>query len=200
MGLGPGHEYIIKGIELMKKTLLVTLCASVLLSTFAPTVATAKQEEGQWAELPVAALEEGRALTEDLSLVNENQAKYVFLSIGDGMGNIPVSAAEYYLGPDNGNEGYGQAQAQPLNFSQFPVIGLQNPPDADHYVPDSVATATAFGNGVKIYSNVIGLTPGFTEQTESVAEKAKNEGKAVGILSTVTLNHATPAAFYAGLG
>ncbi len=182
----------------MKKSLLVTLCASVLLSVTTPLV-SAKQEEGQWSELPTVALEEGRALTEDLSLINENQAKYVFLFIGDGMGNIPVSAAEYYLGPDNGNEGNGQAEAQPLNFSQFPVIGLQNPTDADHYVPDSAATATAFGNGVKIDSNVIGLTPGFTEQTESVAEKAKNDGKSVGILSTVTLNHATPAAFYSNV-
>lgn len=183
----------------MKKSLLVSLCASVLLSVVAPSAVSAKQEEGQWAELPVVTLEEGRALTEDLSLVNENQAKYVFLFIGDGMGNIPVSAAEYYLGPDNGNEGNGTAQAQPLNFSQFPVIGLQNPTDADHYVPDSAATATAFGNGVKIDSNVIGLTPGFTEQTESVAEKAQGAGKGIGILSTVTLNHATPAAFYSNV-
>ncbi|MGO4938211.1 alkaline phosphatase [Fundicoccus sp. Sow4_H7] len=183
----------------MKKSLLLTLCASALLSVVTPTVALAVQEEGQWAELPVATLEEGRPLTEDLSLVNENQAKYVFLFIGDGMGNIPVSAAEYYLGPDNGNAGNGTAQAQPLNFSQFPVIGLQNPTDADHYVPDSAATATAFGNGVKIDSNVIGLTPGFTEQTESVAEKAQTAGKSVGILSTVTLNHATPAAFYSNV-
>ncbi|MGO4942944.1 alkaline phosphatase [Ruoffia tabacinasalis] len=183
----------------MKKSLLVSLCASVLLSVVSPTFVSARQEEGQFADLPVVTLEEGRALTEDLSLVNENQAKYVFLFIGDGMGNIPVSAAEYYLGPDNGNEGNGVAQAQPLNFSQFPVIGLQNPTDADHYVPDSAATATSFGNGVKIDSNVIGLTPGFTEQTESVAEKAKAEGKSIGILSTVTLNHATPAAFYSNV-
>ena len=183
----------------MKKSLLLSMCASVLLSVVSPVVASAKQEEGQFAELPVVTLEEGRALTEDLSLVSENQAKYVFLFIGDGMGNIPVSAAEYYLGPDNGNAGNGVAQAQPLNFSQFPVIGLQNPTDADHYVPDSAATATAFGNGVKINSNVIGLTPGFTEQTESIAEKAKESGKSVGILSTVTLNHATPAAFYSNV-
>ena len=183
----------------MKKSLLLSMCASVLLSVVSPVVASAKQEEGQFAELPVVTLEEGRALTEDLSLVSENQAKYVFLFIGDGMGNIPVSAAEYYLGPDNGNTGNGVAQAQPLNFSQFPVIGLQNPTDADHYVPDSAATATAFGNGVKINSNVIGLTPGFTEQTESIAEKAKESGKSVGILSTVTLNHATPAAFYSNV-
>ena len=183
----------------MKKTLLLSLCASVFLSVASPVLASAKQEEGQFAELPVVTLEEGRALTEDLSLVNENQAKYVFLFIGDGMGNIPVSAAEYYLGPDNGAEGSGVAQAQPLNFSQFPVIGLQNPTDADHYVPDSAATATAFGNGVKINSNVIGLTPDFTAQTESIAEKAKEDGKAVGILSTVTLNHATPAAFYSNV-
>lgn len=88
----------------MKKSLLVSLCASVLLSVVSPTFVSARQEEGQFADLPVVTLEEGRALTEDLSLVNENQAKYVFLFIGDGMGNIPVSAAEYYLGPDNGNE------------------------------------------------------------------------------------------------
>lgn len=183
----------------MKKSILMTLSTALVLSALSPVAALAKQEEGQFSELPVVALEEGRALTEDLSLISENQAKYVFLFIGDGMGNIPVSAAEYFLGPDNGDEGKGQAQAQPLNFSQFPVIGLQNPTDADHYVPDSAATATAFGNGVKIDSNVIGLTPGYTEQTESVAEKAKNDGKAVGILSTVTLNHATPAAFYANV-
>ena len=183
----------------MKKSILMTLSTALVLSALSPVAALAKQEEGQFSELPVVALEEGRALTEDLSLISENQAKYVFLFIGDGMGNIPVSAAEYFLGPDNGDEGKGQAQAQPLNFSQFPVIGLQNPTDADHYVPDSAATATAFGNGVKIDSNVIGLTPGYTEQTESVAEKAKNDGKAVGILSTVTLNHATPSAFYANV-
>lgn len=183
----------------MKKTVLLSLCASVLLSVAAPAVVSARQEEGQWADLPVVTLEEGRALTEDLSLVNENQAKYVFLFIGDGMGNIPVTAAEYYLGPDNGNEGNGVAQPQPLNFAQFPVIGLQSPTDADHYVQDSAATATAFGNGVKIDSNVIGLTPGFTHQTESIAEKAKADGKAVGIISTVTLNHATPAAFYSNV-
>ena len=171
----------------MKKTILKTLSTALVLSTLSPVAVLAKQEEGQFSELPVVALEEGRALTEDLSLISESQAKYVFLFIGDGMGNIPVSAAEYFLGPDNGNEGKGRAQAQPLNFSQFPVIGLQNPTDADHYVPDSAATATAFGNGVKIDSNVIGLTPGYTEQTESIAEKAKEQGMAIGILSTVTL-------------
>lgn len=184
---------------IVKKSILLSLSASMLLSTVSPSLAFAKQEEGPFSELPVATLEEGRALTEDLTLVNENQAKYVFLFIGDGMGNIPVSAAEYYLGPDNGNEGKGQAEAQPLNFSQFPVLGLQNPTDADHYVPDSAATATAFGNGVKIDSNVIGLLPGFTEQTESIAEKAQSAGKSVGIISTVTLNHATPAAFYSNV-
>ncbi|AXY24596.1 alkaline phosphatase [Suicoccus acidiformans] len=183
----------------MKKSILMTLATSLMLTSVAPSVAFAKQEEGQHADKPVVELQEGRALTEDLSLINENEAKYVFLFIGDGMGNIPVSAAEYYLGPDNGNEGFGTAEAQPLNFSQFPVIGLQNPTDADHYVPDSAATATAFGNGVKVDSNVIGLTLGYTEQTESIAEKAKADGKSVGILSTVTLNHATPAAFYANV-
>lgn len=183
----------------MKKAFVLSLCASVLMSVASPVLASAKQEEGQWAELPVATLQEGRALTEDLTLISENQAKYVFLFIGDGMGNIPVTAAEYYLGTDNGNDGKGTAKPQPLNFAQFPVVGLQDPTDADHYVPDSAGTATAFGNGVKIDSNVLGLTPGFTEQTESIAEKAKEAGKAVGILSTVTLNHATPAAFYANV-
>ena len=89
----------------MKKTILKTLSTALVLSTLSPVAVLAKQEEGQFSELPVVALEEGRALTEDLSLISESQAKYVFLFIGDGMGNIPVSAAEYFLGPDNGDEG-----------------------------------------------------------------------------------------------
>ncbi|WP_235991541.1 alkaline phosphatase [Facklamia lactis] len=184
----------------MRKSLLLscvaTLCATAFMN-FAPLVSAQTAEDVK--DYPVVELEEGRPLTEDLSLVNENEAKYVFLFIGDGMGNIPVSAAEYYLGPDNGDEGNGVAEAQPLNFSQFPVIGLQNPTDADHYVPDSAATATAFGTGTKINSNVIGLTPDMTTQSKSVAEKAQEDGKAIGIISTVTLNHATPAAFYANV-
>ena len=37
-----------------------------------------------------------RPIIEDYSKVNENQAKYVFLFIGDGMGVTTVTAAENY--------------------------------------------------------------------------------------------------------
>ncbi|WP_282919555.1 alkaline phosphatase [Ignavigranum ruoffiae] len=145
--------------------------------------------------LPIIKLPEDRPLKEDYSLVNENQAKYVFLFIGDGMGVMPVSAAEQYQGLMDNQD----IKPTNMNFTDFPVIGLQSPYDCHSFIPDSASTATAFGAGNKTVSNTIGLNKDFTEASESSAEKAKKHGKSVGIISTVTLNHATPAAFYANV-
>lgn len=56
-----------------------------------------------------------RPKTEDYSKVNQNQAKYVFLFIGDGMGVTPVTAAENYLGFTKTNE--GEVYPDLMNFT-----------------------------------------------------------------------------------
>lgn len=136
-----------------------------------------------------------RPKTEDYSKVNQNQAKYVFLFIGDGMGLTPVTAAENYLGITKTNK--GEVYPDRMNFTEMPVIGLKTQYDCHSFIPDSASTATAFGTGIKTQTDTIGLSGDFEQSADSVAEKAKRAGKSVGIVSSVTLNHATPAAFYA---
>ncbi|GAA5351098.1 alkaline phosphatase [Streptococcus uberis] len=136
-----------------------------------------------------------RPKTEDYSKVNDHQAKYVFLFIGDGMGVTPVTAAENYLGYAKTNK--GEVYPTRMNFTEMPVIGLKSQYDCHSFIPDSASTATAFASGIKTQTNTVGLSGDFEKSSDSVAEKAKRAGKSVGILTTVTLNHATPAAFYA---
>ena len=119
--------------------------------TSAEETSEAASEESSQASsesLPIIKLPEDRPLKEDYSLVNENQAKYVFLFIGDGMGVMPVSAAEQYQGLMDNQD----IKPTNMNFTDFPVIGLQSPYDCHSFIPDSASTATAFGAGNKTVS------------------------------------------------
>ena len=138
-----------------------------------------------------------RPLIEDYSKVNDNQAKYVSLFIGDGMGVTPVTAAENYLGFTQTNEGL--VYPDRMNFTEMPVVGLKTQYDCHSFIPDSASTATAFAAGIKTQTDTVGLSGDFEQSADTVAEKAKRAGKSVGLISTVTLNHATPAAFYANV-
>ena len=136
-------------------------------------------------------------IIEDYSKVNEHQAKYVFRFIGDGMGVTPVTAAENYLGFTKTNK--GEIFPDRMNFTEMPIVGLKTQFDCHSFIPDSASTATAFAGGIKTQTDTVGLSGDFEKSSDTVAEKAKRAGKSVGIISTVTLNHATPAAFYANV-
>jgi alkaline phosphatase len=119
------------------------------------------------------------------------QAKYVFFFIGDGMGVNQVNATEVYLSELNGKRG-----SVSLQMTQFPVASFCTTFSASDDVTDSAASGTALATGTKTRNGSIGVD---TEQNrlETVAEKARKAGKKVGVASTVPINHATPASFYA---
>lgn len=119
--------------------------------------------------------------------------KYIFLFVGDGMSAVQVNAAQVY----NGDNKSGEVKPKYLSFSQFPVMGLQSTYDSTSFAPDSASTATALSCGIKTHSGVIGLGVDKKSKPENITEKLKKVGYKTGIVSTVTLNHATPAAFYA---
>ena len=119
--------------------------------------------------------------------------KYVFLFIGDGMSHVQVNAAQVY----NGNNTAGEVTPGPLNFTQFPVAGVATTYDSTSFCPDSASTATSISCGVKTHSGVIGLNVDKTTAPDSITELLKADGRKIGIVSSVTINHATPAAFYA---
>ena len=61
---------------------------------------------------------------------------------------------------------------------------------------DSPAPATAIASGALIIFARIGMDAAGSRKLESVAEVAHRNGKRVGIVTSVTMDHATPAGFY----
>lgn len=107
--------------------------------------------------------------------------KYVFYFIGDGMGMNHVELG----GGDS------------LNFTQFPYKGTLTTHSANKKITDSAAAGTALATGTKTANGTLGLSADLKTKLKSVAYTAKETGRKVGIISSVSIDHATPAAFYA---
>ena len=141
------------------------------------------------------------------------EPKYVFFFLGDGMSNSQIQAAEAYLatthaidnrlpiGPEPGqlNAAHLLNPYNRLNMTQMPVAGMQTTYDSFALMTDSASSATAFAGGIKTRSAVIGMDNTMTTSYKSIAQLAHERGMKVGIISSVPLNHATPAAYYASV-
>ncbi|MDY2984490.1 MAG: alkaline phosphatase [Synergistes jonesii] len=142
----------------------------------------------------------------------EKSPKYVFLFIGDGMSYPQFQTASDYLGaladkdyvkalPSNSYVERGGAVLdgpKSLNFMDFEVAGSAVTYDLCSFAPDSASTATSIAAGYKTYSGMINVDITGSTAYETIAEKLhKQKGWKVGIISSVNINHATPAAFYA---
>ena len=130
-----------------------------------------------------------------LAVMAEGKAKYVFYFIGDGMGVNQVNAAETYLGALDGRIGI-----TPLCFPSFPFSAFVNTQSATNGVTDSAAAGTALATGNKTKNGALGVLKDLTTPVNSIAQWAHDAGAAVGITTSVTVDHATPAAFYAHVG
>ena len=127
-----------------------------------------------------------------ISVVANGQAKYVFYFIGDGMGVNQVNGTEMFQAElQNGRIG-----VESLLFTQFPVVAMATTFSATNSVTDSAAAGTALATGQKTYNHAISVGEN-KEAIQTVAEKAKKAGKKVGIATSVSVDHATPSAFYA---
>lgn len=125
--------------------------------------------------------------------------KYIFLFIGDGMSYPQIQTTNYYLSAqaDDASDEILTSQNN-LNMMNFPVAGSAQTYDSTSFCPDSASTATSISTGHKTYSGTINMDEKMETPYETIAEKLKKQlGYKVGILSSVNLNHATPAAFYA---
>ena len=122
---------------------------------------------------------------------SDTRAKYIFLFIGDGMGASHVAVTESYLSYKEGKLGGEQ-----LLMTQFPYYGMATTHSANRNVTCSSAAGTAIACGVKTNNGTVGVDKD-SVRVESIATILKEEGYKVGLLTTVPINHATPAAFYA---
>ena len=121
--------------------------------------------------------------------------KYIFLFIGDGMGNEQVQIASFFKGT---TENDGAIVSSPLSFMEFPTVGSVTTYDSSSFCPDSASTATSIATGYKTLSGTINMDPEtLSIPYETIAEKLHaQKGFKIGVLTTVNMNHATPAAFY----
>ncbi len=121
--------------------------------------------------------------------------KYVFLFIGDGMSYPQINSAEIFLG----KKLYGDKQIgiSKLTFSRFPVEGTCTTFDAETFIPDSASTATSISTGNKTLGGIINMDTERKTSFKTISEYVKEKGYKVGVITSVSLDHATPAAFYA---
>ena len=190
-----------------KRLLCCLLCLVMTLSMAAcSTTDPAPTTEAAMAAEPTAAPTEAAAEPE------VSAPKYVFLFIGDGMSYPQFQAAADYLGaiadgdyeqalPSNSyddRQGAVLDGPEALNFMRFEAAGSAVTYDSCSFAPDSASTATSIATGNKTYSGMINVDETGAIQFETIAEKLHSQkGWKVGIVSSVNLNHATPAAFYA---
>lgn len=133
--------------------------------------------------------------------------KYVFVFVGDGMSYPQIQSAAYYAGKDaagivdvvKNSENAGDSPAMKnLSFYDFPVAGSASTYDATSFAPDSASTATSIFTGYKTHSSSINVDITKKIKYRTIAEQLRDQKKwKIGVVSTVNLNHATPAATYA---
>lgn len=116
----------------------------------------------------------------------EKLPKYIILFIGDGMATPQrMIAEEFSLKTGKGK----------LAINSLPYHATTRTVSSNSLVTDSAAAGTAIACGAKTVNGRIGLDPA-GKRLESVAEVAKKKNYKVGIISTMVINHATPASFY----
>lgn len=120
------------------------------------------------------------------------QAKYVFFFIGDGMGLAHINATEAYLGSQKNNN-----QLKWLNMSDMETQSFSTTYAENRFITGSAAAGTALATGKKTSIGTISMAKDHKTKYTTIAEKAKKKGFKIGILTTVPINHATPAVFYA---
>lgn len=137
------------------------------------------------------------ATNNGVQTVSQKAPKYIFLFIGDGMSYPQIQSASYYLGA-KASQGGDVTGGEQLSFMNFPTVGSAQTFDSTSFCPDSASTATSISTGHKTYSGVINMDTTKTVKYTTISEQLRSQlGYKIGVLTTVNLNHATPAAFYA---
>ncbi len=185
----------------MKKIFTLSIAALLSLAAFANQDTLYVMNEGALvAKRAVADIDsmtfEAPANAE-MSTEAAPKAKYIFYFIGDGMASPQINMGELAAKVDGYAADTSSNVVAELNMTTFPVVGMQRTHATNRYITGSAASATALATGYKTSINTISQLPDHSADVITIAEVAKAEGKKVGIVSSVSIDHATPACFYA---
>jgi alkaline phosphatase len=128
----------------------------------------------------------GRVIAIEGEAPKRSHAQALILFIGDGMGEAHRTAGRW--------SAVGRSGA--LAMDRMPFVGWAGTDAANGAITDSAAAATALATGVKTTNGKIAVDPNDNPLT-TILERAQAKGMAVGLVTTVQVSHATPAAFAA---
>lgn len=158
---------------IFSRSVLRPLIATLLLSMLAAAPADSSAQTIQWSRSTAPR-------------IGPNTATSIILYVGDGMGANHRLAAQWLA--------VGQEGA--LTMDELPMKATIDTASANSSVTDSAAAATAMATGVRTDNGVIGLDPD-GQVLKTILEQSSARGKAVGLVTTTQLSHATPAGFAA---
>ncbi|HKK69446.1 MAG TPA: alkaline phosphatase, partial [Bacteroidales bacterium] len=122
----------------------------------------------------------------------QTKPKYIFYFIGDGMGLQHVRLTEAFLKATESD----QPGFKALAFDTLPYFGISDTYANNRLITGSAAAGTALATGHKTNIDAIAVSPDAETDYPSIAHRFKQEGKKVGVISSVSIDHATPAVFY----
>lgn len=193
-----------------KRMICLAIAASMLVSGLLTGCGTATNAAETQEESVTASQTSATETKEEAPQTEEEKmAKYVFLFIGDGMSYPQVQLTNYFKSANAVSENGKTVTVEDeektvlesgnnLTMMNFPVAGSAQTYDSTSFAPDSASTATSIATGFKTWSGSINVSEDFTQEYETIAEKLKaQKDYKIGVISSVNINHATPAAFYA---
>ena len=140
--------------------------------------------------LPVAGL--GAARSDAAQRPGKKAPRNIIFMVSDGMSPGVLPMAEIF---SNVVRGKGTAWAALLREAAT-VTGLFDQASLNSCVTDSAAASSAWGSGVRICNGAVNMLPDGRPLTP-IATIARERGKRVGLVTTASMTHATPAGFAA---
>lgn len=124
--------------------------------------------------------------------------RYCILYIGDGFGVSAKTAARMSMGQGTlGKRLPSDSGFQILNLDKLRFNAMVTTHSANSWTTDSGPGASVYAAGEdgKIDNEAISFNVAEGEPVETILERAKKAGYAVGLVTTTRITHATPAAF-----
>ena len=170
--------------RLKKLLVIITILSIVGVAVCGCAVSKKEEESFLYTTQPTeTSTDEGQVAVEEKITV----PKYVFLFIGDGMGYPQLQTTCYAVGRD-----------EKLPFMTFPFVGNMTTHNSESAITDSASAITAMLTGHKTSHGTLNMNEKGTKTYKTIAEYFRDElDYKIGVITTASLNHATPAGTYA---
>jgi alkaline phosphatase len=126
---------------------------------------------------------------------NRGLPKKIIFMVSDGMNHGALSLAQHSRSVFE-----GKTTNWVKMYREMPIVrSLVETFSANSVVTDSAAAASAWGGGKRVNNGAINVDPGNGRPIEAIQSLLKKQSVPLGLVSTATITHATPAGFAANV-